>query len=379
MNGACPLYALNSDINQQSDALASKFILYDLQKMGKVKFGGELVTNGDFSQGGTGWVVESGTWDFGNAKASIVCTAIYQAIYQNIPATPNTDYVLVGKLTNNARFFVRYLDASNNILGTTNILFSDGTVSFTTPSNCVKLVVRCDTSTATSGTFTFDDVSLKQVLKNGFTDAEAELLLRGLNPDPTQELVANGDFSQGSVGWTVGQGIWDLTNSNAKLTANAVGDTLNITNQINVLPNSQYRIIGDFDTTNTKLRVSCYTSTPSFISDIDITANDIIFMTPTNCGKITLRLMSKVTSGTFTFDNISLKFVRPAGLQVNHVLPKYTGTVAILSNNKYHIEGSATLSYNGVSSRVVTTGDIITKSYENKAVLSAGSTIQLKM
>jgi hypothetical protein len=137
MNGACPLYALNSDINQQSDALASKFILYDLQKMGKVKFGGELVTNGDFSQGGTGWVVESGTWDFGNAKASIVCTAIYQAIYQNIPATPNTDYVLVGKLTNNARFFVRYLDASNNILGTTNILFSDGTVSFTTPSNCV--------------------------------------------------------------------------------------------------------------------------------------------------------------------------------------------------------------------------------------------------
>jgi hypothetical protein len=68
-----------------------------------------------------------------------------------------------------------------------------------------------------------------------------------------------------------------------------------------------------------------------------------------------------------------------AGTQAGFEMPVMTGTAVVFPNNQYHVEGSGNLYVNDYLTRTVTTGDIITSAYENKIVLTEGSTIQLKM
>jgi hypothetical protein len=59
--------------------------------------------------------------------------------------------------------------------------------------------------------------------------------------------------------------------------------------------------------------------------------------------------------------------------------PVLTGTVQVCPNNRYSLTGQGDLYINGYKTRAVTSGDITTSGYENKIVLSNGSSLVLKM
>lgn len=184
MKGSYSLYVGSSITGLlQSNAFLESLHLIDLDKFRPLILGSELVTNGDFSNGGTGWSVNSGTWDFSSGKAVLTATADLQYLYQYVNVLPNSKYkIKFDVLQSNTNFVVRQYDSGNTVLSSSILDVAaspSGEYYMTTLSNCVKVRIDIRNSGVTTGTFTFDNISLKQVLQDGFTDAEAELILRG--------------------------------------------------------------------------------------------------------------------------------------------------------------------------------------------------------
>jgi hypothetical protein len=210
-------------------------------------------------------------------------------------------------------------------------------------------------------------------------DGVAELTLRGLYPDANQELVVNGDFSQGSSGWTM------ATNSvvtAGELVITVADATLKQNYQkINVLPNTKYKLTVGKNTG--RVSVTCYTKTDTYITNVSLLTNqtgEVLYTTPASCAWINIICDNFIggvaTSGTFTFDNISFKFANenaPSGFDMPNLVPLFSdarwikhanasvsadgktltlnATVAtgdsyidvpVLPNNKYEIRGTLT-------------------------------------
>jgi hypothetical protein len=262
----------------------------------------------------------------------------------------------------------------------------------------------------------------KMCKAGGFTDGEADALLRGI-PFQYNNLIANGDFSNGVTGWTGNKGTLSVSNNTASLVSNGTSVIPYIQQSLPALVglNKTLYIMGKFRVTNpdcSSLRLNVYTGSESvvassvtnpvqntwytasgivnkaFTTGCNVTASNTYTDTTTSNGKVMEVQQMMVVDLTNLFGagkeptkewcDANLPFIASAGnmpvaFPRSHVLPVKTGTVAILPSNKYHIEGTAVLSYNGVNPRTVTTGDVVTKAWETKAVLTAGSTIQLKM
>jgi hypothetical protein len=166
----------------ETNAFTEAFHLIDLQAIGKIRFGQELVTNGDFSNGGTGWTVGAGTWNFSSGKAVLTASASGQYAYPTpiYFVTPNTKYLLSGEFTGGIVRVRWYSDTIGSAAITDNDMVVSGSMVVTAPSNANGCRIFIRNGTETSGTFTFDNISLKQILQDGFTDAEAEGILRGV-------------------------------------------------------------------------------------------------------------------------------------------------------------------------------------------------------
>jgi hypothetical protein len=161
-------------------------------------------------------------------------------------------------------------------------------------------------------------------------DGVAELTLRGLYPDANQELVVNGDFSQGSSGWTM------ATNSvvtAGELVITVADATLKQNYQkINVLPNTKYKLTVGKNTG--RVSVTCYTKTDTYITNVSLLTNqtgEVLYTTPASCAWINIICDNFIggvaTSGTFTFDNISFKFANenaPSGFDMPNLVPLFS-------------------------------------------------------
>lgn len=130
-----------------------------------------------------------------------------------------------------------------------------------------------------------------------------------------KNLVINGDFSQGIIGWTKSSGTWDFSTGKAVLTATTAW--LNIYQFVNVSPNTRYKV----SLTKTGLASEMWVGAFNGATDLN---NNLVgvnglgynqasgtytaeFTTPTNCNRIKLSCDNNtVTTGTFSFDDINL-------------------------------------------------------------------------
>jgi hypothetical protein len=120
-----------------------------------------MVVNGDFEQGQTGWTIEAGTWDFSTGQAVLTVSATDYYYIESDPITvlPNTAYEFFGDNPNGSLHIVE-----KN--GSSDVKFNDYTttltqpVTITTQAATTSIVLRCS-KYAGSGTYTFDNISLK--------------------------------------------------------------------------------------------------------------------------------------------------------------------------------------------------------------------------
>lgn len=120
----------------------------------------ELVTNGDFSNGTTGWAFDPAFWSFANGKASVTATSQFKPLRQVMNFTSNQKYVVTFTISNllNGKCKVEYKEggASKTTPFSTNGV---KTIAFTTVGS-MDLDFARETSTCT---FTVSDISIKQV------------------------------------------------------------------------------------------------------------------------------------------------------------------------------------------------------------------------
>jgi hypothetical protein len=130
-------------------------------------FFAEQVTNGDFSQGATGWTNSAQT-DFSGGKLTINATAAWQNSVQYIDVTPNTTYRLrgdVASLTTGQQAKMYLLDdATGLVVGTTQVSPVGGArqVDYAVAIGPSVRRVRLVCASGGAGTFTFDNISLKR-------------------------------------------------------------------------------------------------------------------------------------------------------------------------------------------------------------------------
>ena len=133
----------------------------------------ELVTNGDFSLGSTGWTLHANA-SVSNGELVLNATAATQqsitAVANAIPVLPNNVYTLSGEIyasTNQGSINLAYYDVNKNYIGTV----TNSTINNNTPAYVRSLVnptmpegayyVRLIIQSNGAGTFKFDNISLK--------------------------------------------------------------------------------------------------------------------------------------------------------------------------------------------------------------------------
>jgi hypothetical protein len=195
LQGQLPLQLFNQANAEQADAFAESFHLIDLERMGKVKFGPELVLNGDFSNGGNGWT-PTGIFDFNLGKARATASGKWShKITRTITELkPNTTYIVsIGEMVNALYYITGKTGGSNFITDT-----STSVITFTTTTETICTI---GVGSIGLGEIYVDNISLKQVIQDGFSDGEAVSILKGQMHIKENNLVVNGDFSNGTTGW----------------------------------------------------------------------------------------------------------------------------------------------------------------------------------
>jgi len=117
----------------------------------------ELIINGDFSLGVTGWSVYSGSWDFTNSIATLTPSVTFQTMTQNITVLPNTQYTTSFTQGVGSRLNVdTYVDTTK--IASAIAITDSLPHSITTPSNCNIIKITL-TNGGTMSPVTFDNIS----------------------------------------------------------------------------------------------------------------------------------------------------------------------------------------------------------------------------
>ena len=179
--------------------------------------GSELVTNGDFSDGSTGWTL-GGSWEVNNGEASTTG----DGTNQNLKTTSTLSTVAgrtyeVSFLTSNSTIPNPQLRLYDNGITNPSNVYNDNdgvsfyvngqhTYTFTATASSKQLILRLN---PTSGTITLSNFSVKEVQGNpammiNQTSSDIE------NGSPYANIVQNGTFDTDSD-WTKGTG-WSIAN-----------------------------------------------------------------------------------------------------------------------------------------------------------------------
>lgn len=152
---------------------------------------GNLITNGDFSNGSTGWVEAHGDTDNGNPSASFANNEVtltgytfpsHASVSQVIETVRGRTYSLSANVTDNHAFFVIFNNINQSTI-TTHAVPSSGlnTITFVAASDQTKIVLRSQSTTGISSVF--DNVIVHEVGKNLITNGSFDYNVEGWNTD----------------------------------------------------------------------------------------------------------------------------------------------------------------------------------------------------
>ncbi len=230
----------------------------------EIAFGEELSTNGDFSNGTTGWSNGSSTLSVVDGKLKVLATGAFSYARQNIAVVSGKKY----KITVN--FFYNSLVGNIEVYdGTTNTiseqLSEDGVITLSITPSSTNLRLTLLNRNGVSGDFNYwDNVSVKEDLSGDFdfqrNSAATRVNAQGLVENVqilSPELVSNGNFSQeGSdqvlngdfsvdSNWTKGAN-WTI--SGGKAISNGTG--LIYQTEVTYLDDKQYKVTFNADITS---------------------------------------------------------------------------------------------------------------------------------
>lgn len=176
------------------------------------RYGPELVTNGDFSNGTNSWELRNGATLAvnGHQQASVTFGALAASRIEQVAQglTPGKTYELsVEGVATFAGATVNVTFAQSPWSGIASATLATGanTIRFVAPPQ--GAVVRIERLAATAGgeTCTVDNISLREVIDIPLTQptSAAKPILRRVPVKFGPELVVNGDFSNGANGWNL--------------------------------------------------------------------------------------------------------------------------------------------------------------------------------
>ena len=172
----------------------------------EIAFGGELIVNGDFSDGTNNWINNNSTLSVVNGKVKVLSSSAYGNAEQNILVESGKTYRVLVDFTYGGAIEGRLnlYDGSAAPIETSKS--EDGIIStqITISSGQTNLRVRLVNQSATTGVYNFwDNVSVKEDLSGDFTfsrnSAATRVNAQGLVENVqilSSNLVSNGDFSQ---------------------------------------------------------------------------------------------------------------------------------------------------------------------------------------
>ena len=159
----------------------------------KVGYGSELVSNGDFSDGSTGWTASSATLSVVSGRLQVVATSAYGGFNQIIPVNPNTFVEYSFDIAAGSGQIVAqvYDESYGTLLHNYSITAGTSqttTVSFSTQSfSSIRILIR----SVTASTFTVGSLSMREVTYNS-SDPSATLKLI-YHPDNVPRIEYNTD------------------------------------------------------------------------------------------------------------------------------------------------------------------------------------------
>ncbi|NPV73022.1 MAG: hypothetical protein HPY89_04385 [Pelotomaculum sp.] len=276
---------------------------------------GEMVKNGDFSQGQTGWSgpdvvvkTESNGNKYGSAKYG-------WNFYQYVPVEPGAKYVLSastrrGSAASEARIAYFFYDAAGRQLASGDVLYKHKGTGWeqipartvTAPAGAARILIKLLVNGG-SGTHDFDNISMKPLD----------------NPPPSGEMVKNGDFSQGQTGWS-GPDVVVKTESNGNKYGSAKYGW-NFYQYVPVEPGAKYVL----SASTRRGSAASEARIAYFFYDAagrQLASGDVLYKhkgtgweqipartvtAPAGAARILIKLLVNGGSGTHDFDNISMK------------------------------------------------------------------------
>ena len=309
-------------------------------------YGGELVANGDFSDGATGWnlgtgwaLVESKMTKVSGVNSSLRMTSVANTL------TVGGSYEVSFSIEHTAGILDRvYLTGSSTqFLGIT----ASGDYSYVLIADSTSLSARFISGSSFEGSI--DNISVKEITNYTEANAASEIEYSQENVFGAEEVV-NGDFANGSSGWT---GL-EVVNGYARVnSAGAGSQSLTLTN------GKTYRLTLDI---NAKGVSPGFNITNSTMSTVTASGGDVfktysVFFTVVSTGLSNISLSNG--SQTALWDNISVKEITNAVEYKN--IPQS-------ARELYSLEDDTWVG----SDELVTNGDFAT---DSDWVLSNGATI----
>jgi len=305
---------------------------------------GELIINGGFDSGCTGWDVGNsgviGTEANGN---KFVSNSYNWSLGQDLTLIPGKRYLVnaqtrKGNATTQARIVVAGIDVQNKLINQNNLdirYTHKGTgwesipaAEFTVPAGAVKVRIYLLTNGGT-GTHEFDNISIKEKQEALAPPANPpappvneEPAPPAVSPPAIGELIKNGGFDGGRTGWDVGNSgvIGNEANGN-KYISN--GYNWSLGQDLTLIPGKRYVVNAQTRkgnaTTQARIVVAGIDAQNKLINQnsLDIwythkgTGWESIpaaeFTVPAGAVKVRIYLLTNGGTGTHHFDNISIK------------------------------------------------------------------------
>ena len=204
---------------------------YDDGKILSVKpsvvLGEELITNGDFTNGSTGWTLGTG-WSIGDNVANAVDAAFNSQLVYSDNVVANTKYKVSFNVSNYVKGNVR-VNIGNVASDTVS---SNGNFTFVLTSLNVSPLIIQSWAGGSGTSLSVTNISVKQAIDGDFdftrNSSATRVNSQGLIEDVqilSSNLVTNGDFSNGSTGWILGTGI-TIGENKAIFTSTASGQSV---------------------------------------------------------------------------------------------------------------------------------------------------------
>ena len=219
-------------------------------------YGSELVINGDFSDGATDWTIQS-IWSIAGGVATSdgsSSVAGTRDLRQNnvfeIGKTYEVTFDIIDYTSGTLRIFDGNTNASYTSLGTktsiltpsiTDLIFNGGTFSFIGSIDNISvkeiLTGANDLTQSTSGN---QPTLVEQNVMTQFTSADQPTFVEGFS-GTGDELITNGDFSDGATDWTA-QANWSITGNEAVSSGLVENGQRNLIQDVVIESNKKYII-----------------------------------------------------------------------------------------------------------------------------------------